>query len=194
MFSVVEMRAFIGIGLSDEAKAALTQSQQELATSHADVKWVQPEQLHVTLKFLDEISDAQRQQMEASLTTIAQQTSAFTMGLQAIGAFPSVSDPRIIWVGVGEGKASVVRLAEAIEQGARVLGLKREERPYSAHVTIGRVRSGRNLQSLTQQLKEAHWQAPVVWQATSLTFYQSLLGSGGPTYSVLEEIPLGVSP
>ena len=184
------MRAFIGISLPENVRAALTQLQQELATSRADVKWVEPEQLHVTLKFLDEISEQQRQQVETFLTRIAQQTPAFTMGLQAIGAFPSVSDPRIIWVGVSEGKSSVVRLAEAIEQDARTLGLKQEERPYSAHVTIGRVRSPRNTSALIERLRTAPWSPPPAWQATSITLYQSALSSTGPTYSVLADMPL----
>ncbi|MBI4597212.1 MAG: RNA 2',3'-cyclic phosphodiesterase [Candidatus Omnitrophica bacterium] len=184
------MRAFIGIGLSEEARAALTVLQQELSKSHADVKWVDAEQLHVTLKFLDEITEAQRQQVEGFLMKIAQHTSAFTMGLQELGAFPSLNDPRIIWVGVSEGKNDVIRLADAIEKESRALGLKKEEWPYSAHATIGRVRSPRGKHDFIEGLRNPHWTPPTAWQATSVTLYQSVLTSAGPTHSVLAEIPL----
>ena len=184
------MRAFIGISLPDEARRSLAALQQELEQSRADVKWVEPEQLHVTLKFLDEISDAQQSQIAQFLSRLAQQQPTFSIDLKAIGAFPSLNNPRILWVGVGEGTSQVIRLAGAIEEEARACSLRQEERPYSAHVTIGRVRSARHLQELIQQLSAVSWQPPTPWQVASLTFYHSVLSSAGPAYAVLAEVPL----
>ena len=184
------MRAFLGISLPEQIRASLVTLQEQLAESQADVKWVAPEQLHVTLKFLNEISEERTQQVTQFLRSIAQKTPAFMLQLQDLGAFPSVSDPRILWVGVREGGVAVVALAAAIEEQCRAYRLKREDRAFSAHATIGRVRSPRRREALVQRLRETTWDAPASWRATSVTFYQSVLGQAGPTYTVLAELPL----
>ena len=185
------MRAFIGIGLPEPVRTSLAALQQHLAESHADVKWVAPEQLHATLKFLDEITGAQQQQIAEFLTKISQQHEAFTLTLHHLGAFPSLHDPRILWVGAEEGKAAVVSFAEAIEKECRACGLKNEERAFSAHITIGRVRSPKQRQALIQALNTHAWTPPPAWQVSTVTLYQSVLSSNGPAYSVLGEFQLG---
>ena len=187
------MRAFIGIELPDEVRRALAQLQRELQAARADVKWVEPKNLHLTLKFLGEISEAQRQGVEACLKRIASQQPPFTLQLQGVGAFPSVESPRVVWVGIAQGKEEVRALAERIEQEATTLSLRQEERPFSAHLTLGRVRSPRNRKALAQRLRKAAWQPPGPFQVESITLFQSLLSSAGPTYTVLASIPLSLA-
>ena len=110
------MRAFIGIRLPDEIREALARLQEELGASGADVKWVAPSSLHVTLKFLDEITEAQRQPVEASLRRLAGTEPGFALGLDGVGAFPSMSAPRVVWVGLSEDREAVARIAQAIER------------------------------------------------------------------------------
>ena len=184
------MRAFIGIALPEQVRASLRELQQELNQAGADVKWVEPEQLHITLKFLDEISEEQQRQVQEALKRITQHTPAFQVGLRELGAFPSLNDPRIMWVGVDEGRSQVVQLAEAIEQDSRALGLKKEDRRYSAHATIGRMRSPRGARDFIERLHTIQWNPPTSWQASSITLYHSVLASDGPTYAVLADLPL----
>src|SRR3989338_8018709 len=108
------MRAFIGIALPDAVRSSLAGLQRQLSESGADVKWVEPANLHVTLKFLDEITDDQRRVVEALLGRVAAQETPFTLRLVDVGAFPSMKAPRVIWVGITEGRDRVVRLAQAI--------------------------------------------------------------------------------
>ena len=183
------MRAFLAVTLPADVQACLSRLQETLAESRADVKWVEPANLHVTLKFLDEISEAQRHEVEALVARIVHDQPPFLLGLTAPGAFPSFDSPRVLWVGLGEGKETVARLADAIERDAATLGLRREERPFAAHVTLGRARSPRARQALVQRLRAGAWQPPPPWRVASLTFYQSVLGSDGPRYSVLAEFP-----
>lgn len=185
------MRAFIALVLPDAARDALERLQQELRASRADVKWVEPDNLHVTLKFLGEISEAERQALERMLRQLATSMEPFALGLSGVGAFPSVSAPRVIWVGLGEGVEAAAHLAQAIEREGASIPLPREDRPFSAHVTLGRVRSPRGRQVLVVALKQSRWQPPSAWQVNAVTFYQSVLGSGGPQYTVLADIPLG---
>ncbi|MBI4003536.1 MAG: RNA 2',3'-cyclic phosphodiesterase [Candidatus Omnitrophica bacterium] len=184
------MRAFIGIALPDAVRSSLADLQRRLGESGADVKWVEPEHLHVTLKFLDEITEEQRRTVEEMLTHVAGQQRPFTLGLKQLGAFPSLRAPRIIWVGLEEGREPVVRIAERIEREGQAIGLRREERPVAAHVTLGRVRSPKRRDSLAQRLQSAPWEPPEPFQVTALTLYRSDLHSSGPRYTVLAEIPL----
>ncbi|MBI3321626.1 MAG: RNA 2',3'-cyclic phosphodiesterase [Candidatus Omnitrophica bacterium] len=184
------MRAFIGIALPDDIRGALAVLQQELAGAQADVRWVLASHLHVTLKFLGEMTDAQRQAVEALLERVAARESAFLLGLSGAGAFPSIQAPRVVWVGLSEGREAVARIGQAIEDEIRLIGLRREDRPLTPHLTLGRVRSSKRRSALTQRLQESAWEVPSPWRVTSLTLYQSVLGSAGPRYTVLAEVPL----
>ena len=185
------MRAFVAVDLPAHVRSALAELQQDLARSNADVKWVEPPNLHVTLKFLDEITDDERRTIEAMLRRIAEQEEPFTLGVREPGAFPSASAPRVLWVGLAEGRERVQRMAEAIEREGAAIPLPREARPFAAHVTLGRMRSPRHRQALAQRLRDTAWRAPDPWRVTTLTLYQSVLGSGGPRYTVLADVPLG---
>ena len=187
------MRAFLGISLPENVRNTLKALQDELAAARADVKWVLPEQLHVTLKFLDEVSDDQRRALESLLRRIAVDEEPFLLGMGGLGAFPSLESPRVIWVGLTEGHERLARLAEVIGREGAALQLRREERPFSAHLTLGRVRSSRGVAALTQRLRATSWQPPAAWRVDAVTLYQSVLTPAGARYTVLADIPLGAS-
>jgi 2'-5' RNA ligase len=185
------MRAFIGLALPEAIRARLQRLQSELGASGVDVKWVEPANLHVTVKFLDEISEAQRQAIETMIGQVASREAPFELGLDGVGAFPSVNAPRVVWVGLAQGRESLVRIAQALEQEGQRIPLRREERAFAAHLTLGRVRSSKRLGSLAERLRSAAPPTPASWRVASLTLYQSVLGSGGPRYTVLADVPLG---
>jgi len=184
------MRAFIGIALPDAVRSSLVSLQRRLGESGADVKWVEPEHLHVTLKFLDEITDEQRRRIEELLVRVAGGEGSFALGLKPVGAFPSLRAPRVVWVGLEEGRQPVIRIAERIEQEGQAIGLRREERPFAAHVTLGRVRSPKRREALAQRFQILAWEPPPTFRVVALTLYQSELGSSGPRYTALAEMPL----
>ena len=185
------MRAFLGLSLPEEIRESLRQLQRDLAASQADVKWVKPGNLHVTLKFLDEITEEQRRDVEVLLTRLADKEGTFALGVAEVGAFPSMSAPRVVWVGLSEGTETVARIAKTIEEAGRAIGLRREERPFAAHLTLGRLRSSRRRQELVRHLQHITWQPPAPWLVTSVTLYESVLSSSGPEYRVLADVPLG---
>lgn len=201
------MRAFIGIPLPQAVRHALAQLHAQLAAAKADVKWVDAENLHVTLKFLGEITDAQREATEGVLRGVVSQEAPFSLGMTELGAFPSMTSPRVIWVGLGEGKERVVKLAQAIEATGAAIPLRREDlpaalrttegsaaqagRPFAAHVTVGRVRSPRGRSALVAALGHVTWCVPAPWPVSSVVLYESVLKPTGPHYSVFAEVPLG---
>ncbi|MBI3021456.1 MAG: RNA 2',3'-cyclic phosphodiesterase [Candidatus Omnitrophica bacterium] len=185
------MRAFIGIPLPPDVRSSLSRLQRELAASGADVKWVRPAQVHVTLKFLGEISEGERHAIEALVARVAASETPFAIRLNAFGAFPSLTAPRVVWVGVGEGGEAVARLTEAIEREGVAIPLRKEERAFSPHITLGRVRSPRGRQALVAALRDARWDPPPPpWRVSSVTLYQSVLRPEGPQHTVLAEFPL----
>lgn len=187
------MRAFVAMALPQDVQRSLAELQRELARAGADVKWVEPANLHLTLKFLDEVSDEQRAGVEQSLRRLAGGQPAFSVRLGGVGAFPSADSPRVIWVGCAEGGEPLAQIAGQIERETSSLGICSSERPFAAHLTIGRVRSPRRRQELARALQEATWRAPGPWRVETLTLYQSVLGSAGPRYTALTEIPLGAA-
>lgn len=187
------MRVFVAIPLPEDVRASLAALQQELARSRADVKWVEPANLHLTLKFLDDITEAQHQAAAALLRDAASCEAPFRMSLREVGAFPSGHVPRVVWVGVEEGREAVGRLADAIEQGSRRLGLRKDEHRFSAHVTLGRVRSSTHRQVLADAMVGAAWRPPEAWRISAIRLYQSELSAAGSRYRVLDERALGAS-
>jgi 2'-5' RNA ligase len=161
----------------------------ELKRSGADVKWVEPANLHLTLKFLGNIAEEQVPSLISSLQQACGGLSAFTFSLEGIGAFPRTTSPRVIWVGVHEGKEALAGLAQRVEETCAALGFPAEERPFSAHLTIGRTRSPQGIARLIKQLQVAEFRGKTQAEAGQIVLFQSALSPHGPTYIPLAEIP-----
>ena len=104
------IRAFLAVELPEPLRREVAAFQSELRSSGADVKWVEAENLHLTLKFLGKIETAQAASLKERLSAGLKGVSPFTVRLEGIGAFPKTTFPRVLWVGVGEGKERLVEL------------------------------------------------------------------------------------
>ncbi len=184
------MRTFIAVELPEPIRAALTDVSARLAESQADVKWVEAQNLHVTMRFLGEMSEKPLEAIRARLEAIGRATPACEAQLSAPGAFPSMRSPRVIWMGIGAGAEALARVAAQIEEELRVLGVAPEARAFVAHVTLGRVRSSRLLDQLSSRLTEASWSPPGPFVVDHVTLFESRLSSAGPAYVPLARLPL----
>jgi len=186
------MRTFIAIELSDEIRAALAQIESHLKYSGADVKWVDEKNIHLTLKFLGEIDEDECGKVKVVLDQIADTTKSFEISVNDIGAFPKIDYPRVIWVGLDKGTAESKLLAERIDEVLSKIGFEKETRPFTAHLTIGRVRSSKNKQALKEKmgsvgLQETRDKRQVV---SSVVLFQSKLSPKGSIYTKLHEVRL----
>ncbi|PIP20527.1 MAG: RNA 2',3'-cyclic phosphodiesterase [Candidatus Omnitrophica bacterium CG23_combo_of_CG06-09_8_20_14_all_40_11] len=186
------MRTFIAIELPKEIKDSLSRLQEQLKATHADVKWVAPENIHLTLKFLGEIDDKKLEKIVKIIFDTAREKSKFQLRISSLGAFPKIDFPRIIWVGVDIGDKETRGIAEELEQNLAKIGIPKEDRPFSSHITIGRIRSSLNRERLVQDLKN---KAELGGQnldfyATSITLFKSTLTPKGPIYEILKETNL----
>jgi 2'-5' RNA ligase len=187
------MRLFIAVPVPDNVRDHLRQLLADLKKSRADYKWVEPENLHLTMSFLGETDPGRIAALESVLKESVGGRSAFTMAFGAIGAFDSLDRPRVLWVGMTEGASELKELAARLNQELLRAGFPCEGREFKPHLTIARMRTTRNLENLRARLghwsdpsRLAHMHAPV----DRLVLYESRLSSKGPTYFVVKEASL----
>jgi 2'-5' RNA ligase len=140
------IRTFVAVELGDDLRRSLIALQERLKRDlrSGRVEWTRPEALHVTLKFLGDIEEAQVAPIHEALTAAFTGQARFTVEVDGIGTFPTARDPRIIWAGL---KASgpehpLLSLSSAVERALLPLGFPAEDRPFHPHVTLGRVKDG----------------------------------------------------
>jgi len=187
------MRTFIAIPLPDRVRESLGEVQGQLKACASDVKWVEPDNIHLTLKFLGEIKDSQLNKVSLILEELAKDTPSFAVVICSIGAFPRITSPRVIWAGIDKGKEEVNDTAKRLEEKLSLIGIPKEERRFSSHITIGRTRSGLNLDKLAGGLEKMSLLANDQrreFQASKITLFKSTLTPKGPIYAILKEANL----
>lgn len=171
------MRAFIGIPIADELRPRLLEIRGALERTAADMKWEKPENFHLTLKFLGWIEEIAR--MRDLLSAI--EHPSFDLEFRGVGKFP-----RVVWVDVKGDLARLRSLAEKCESAALEIGVEKENRPFTAHLTLGRVRSSRNLQDLWKVVKSKSDEPVGPQHVHEFALYESTLTPKGAVYERVE--------
>src|SRR5262245_58439263 len=189
---MARLRTFIAVDLEPAVHSRVVSLRETLARTGADVKWVEPDNLHVTLLFLGEVEDRAVNEVCQAVTGCCAERTGFPMTVGKVGAFPNLRRPRTLWVGVGEGTQEMVALHDALEKVLLKLGCyRREERAYTPHITLGRIRSDRVDDRLVQALtKQADWDGGQMW-VREVRVMNSQLTPKGPVYSVMSRAKLG---
>lgn len=183
------MRAFVALEISGRVAEALAAFQKSLPSTGADVKLVERENLHLNLKFLGEISESQASEVGLRLKRIS--VPGAEVDVRGAGAFPSSSRPRVVWAGMArEHEGLVVPIADEVERLLQGIG-ERDDRPYRPHITLGRVRSFRNLKPLEELLLENSDREFGLIKLAEVKLKSSQLTPGGPVYTDLGVYPLG---
>lgn len=184
------IRAFIAIELTAEIKNQLGILIEQLKTSRADVKWVSPTNIHLTLKFLGDVPEKKLPSVHEALAGLLKNHPAFSLSLEHLGAFPTLRHPRIIWVGINKGADESTAIATAIDNCLCGFCINKETRPFSAHITLGRVRSGKNLSALATALTTISVPRSSQQNVPAITFFKSTLTPHGPIYDAIKNYPL----
>jgi 2'-5' RNA ligase len=180
------LRTFIAVGLDKAIRDRIAALQETLGRAGSDVKWTEVENLHVTLLFLGEVDDREVPEVCRAVSDRTKEHASFTMKVETAGCFPNVRRPRVLWVGVGNGAQELVALHDDLEPPLLELGCyRREDRKYSPHITLGRVKSDRPTHQLSAELaKQAGWKGGEIVVKDVLVM-SSQLGPAGPVYTVL---------
>jgi len=131
------VRLFIALTPPPTVQRAVWEAFAPLRDRRLPVKWVAPENVHLTLKFLGEVAPERQAEIVAALTSAAQGTKAITLVVHGAGAFPNTRAPRVVWAGI-EPDPAIEILADRVERGCATLGFPPEGRPFRPHLTLGR--------------------------------------------------------
>jgi 2'-5' RNA ligase len=179
------VRAFVAIRMSAQVEDAVAAMTETIKRPRDGVRWVPRANLHITLKFLGPSVDPHRlERLTAGLHEVAMKTAPFEVAARGLGAFPNLEHPRAIWVGLHSVELGA--LAARVETAAAEYGFERENRRWSGHLTIGRVRDTLHLKAATREALEAAKETNFgVSKIESITLYRSHLAPEGASYEAL---------
>jgi len=184
------LRCFIAIELPEELKRNIYVHVERLKASGADVKWVPLENLHLTLKFLGDTPEEQLNNINEKLVFLAKAHARFYLQVAQAGVFPNLKHPRVIWIGMRDSE-EVIRLQQDIDEAMAELGFERDDKQFTPHLTIGRVKSLKNQDALTQELATLKTVDFGKIEVNNITLMKSILKPSGAEHLKLREISLG---
>lgn len=176
------MRLFIAVPADDQVKAAAAAAVERLRRAGGDYRWVDPRDMHTTLRFLGETPEARLDEVSALMRDAASRTAPFELVYGGVGGFDSLDDPRVVWIGLEEGLGPLEKLA--------VLLGRDEPRPFSPHLTLGR----RRREAVPPEFISALRAEPVLSlrrPVDRISLYASRPAPFGHAYQILVDAPLG---
>ncbi len=183
-----EIRAFVALRLSPEIDEAIARFQNKLRKPGGEISWTKPAAFHLTLRFLgNRVPLEIIEQMGHGLRSIADATAPFIVQARGAGAFPSMNRPRVIWIGLVDGQ--LVPLAAEVEALSIKCGFEPQRRPFTPHLTIGRVRNPTRNPRMRQELEAAADLDFGCCPIEFMTLYRSHLSPRGATYEALATLP-----
>ncbi|MFH1395681.1 MAG: RNA 2',3'-cyclic phosphodiesterase [Candidatus Omnitrophota bacterium] len=184
-----EIRTFIAVELSDEAKAELSRIQSVFQKNPDNIKWVKPDNIHLTLKFLGNIQENKSEEIENVLKKAVLGIAPFEIVLHGLGVFPGENVPRVLWVGIKDGAKQLTDIADKIETLLAEKGFPKEKRNFSAHLTLGRIKHIKN-RTLFKNLLNSVIVKQVSVHVGRIVLFKSKLSSEGALHEVLQVINL----
>ncbi|HOA72720.1 MAG TPA: RNA 2',3'-cyclic phosphodiesterase [Phycisphaerae bacterium] len=188
------MRCFVAIELPDTVRNRLAELQTQLHGLDRTIRWTRPEQIHITIKFLGEVPDADVPQVCTSVTRTAARMPAIPLTVRGLGVFPPRGLTRIVWAGIDGPPAGLVACYGACEQALAELGFAPETRVFKPHLTLGRARDPRGARDVPRALEPFADFTAGSFTASQLVVFQSVLCRTGPTYTALARADLAGLP
>lgn len=183
------VRTFIAINLGSSLHRTLSEVIDKFASSKASVRWVAPEIAHLTLKFLGNVEEARLPEVSATCRKAVEGFNPIELELRAVGCFPNMNRPRVVWLGIEKGKEPLKKLQKNVENELELIGFPKEEREFRAHLTIGRVKGNDGISRLCRLLEEERNIFIGSMRAEKMSVMKSKTMPSGPVYTELKAIP-----
>jgi 2'-5' RNA ligase len=183
------LRSFIAIELPLAIRSALAELQQELKMCNADIRWVKPDNIHLTLKFLGEVKEGRIDGIVKGNRDVCGRYGRLRLEVRGLGVFPNRRSPRVLWVDV-TGDGMLAGLQRDIEGAMALEGFKKEKRGYTPHLTMGRFRSLREKDHLFERIDQLSDNSLGFMDVKSVALMRSDLGPAGAEYTRIAELPL----
>ncbi len=184
------MRSFIAIELPETTKLSLAELQQEFKNCGTDIRWVKPENIHLTLKFLGNIEEKNVSSIVKKIEGACNKYTAFSLEISGVGVFPNTKSPRVLWVGV-IGNEVFNGLQQEIESGMASLGFQRENRKFIPHLTLGRFKSSQGKGALLDKIQLYENNRFGLIDVMSISLMRSDLSPAGARHTRIAEVSLG---
>jgi len=185
------LRIFLAISLPPEVLANIELLQNRLKRSlQGDIRWVRPAGIHLTLKFFGEVTPEAVEKITAVVAGPAAATAPFVLEARGLGAFPDMNRPRVIWLGVAGETGALLSLQRNLEQALSGAGFPREERPFRAHLTLGRVKVPKGILGLARAVETGGDEGAGKIPVGEVTLFESELTPRGAIYTRLAAFPL----
>ncbi|MBD3223628.1 MAG: RNA 2',3'-cyclic phosphodiesterase [Caldithrix sp.] len=179
------IRCFLAINLPEKLKQSIAEYQQELKRLAPKVKWVKPQSIHITVKFLGNQPESVVDKVIANLHSLGDHARRFQLNIAGFGAFPSRNKPRVLWIGgSGQPHEHLYDMYRWIEEHLQPLGFEKEKKRFSPHLTLGRVKFPQNLDDLWAFVQENPF-PPYSFEVQRVELMRSQLKPDGARYSVL---------
>jgi len=181
------VRSFIAVDIEDESVLSRILSfQQSLAECGCDLKPVSRENIHITLRFLGELPPNLIEKIKEELSKVSY--SPFNVEFRGTGVFPNLRHINVVWVGIHRGAEELTRIFSQLEPKLRTLGVKPDNRGFSPHLTVARLKSQRNREMLTKTIMDMENHEFGSIPVNSIKLKKSVLTPKGPIYSTLHEL------
>lgn len=187
----MNLRLFIAIDIPEQIKEEISDLIEILKKYDADVKWIQPDNLHLTLKFLGETSDTLPEKIRESLLPIVSSYEPFFISIRSTGVFPHEKHPRVLWIGIVDSDR-LQSLKGDIDQKLSSVGFPMDDKNFHPHLTLGRVRSNKGMLSLMKDFRMFHEKFFGDCIVDRIKLMKSDLKPKGPVYTCLHDLPFGI--
>ena len=184
------MRCFVAISLPEELKASISGIQDRLKTAGADVSWTRQEGMHLTLKFLGEVEEKMIPEIERALDMAVDGITTFTLSVSGMGIFPDLKRPRVVWIGLKEEGDNLIRLHKGVDEELKKTGFPSEDRRFTPHITLGRIRSNRYIEKLFKLIDAEKGIDTGGFEVSEIHLIKSELKPSGAVYTELYSVML----
>lgn len=188
---MIVIRCFVAILLTDEAKSNIYRVTEPFRQFPLDVKWVERENYHLTLKFLGSLDPSRVEKADAILAGITREHDRFALSYGGLGMFPHPRRPRVLWLSLAGDVESLLALQLKLEKGLVAAGFLHEEKIFRPHLTLGRFRSTAHLDAFYNKYREIPVAKNIgTFPVPELHLMESKLTPAGPHYTSLASYPL----
>ena len=184
------IRTFIAIELPEKIVSSISKVQEGIKAYGFKFRWVRPENIHLTLKFLGNIKEADTEKVGRAIFESVKEYTPISLTAKGIGVFPGIKRPRVVWVGITSQLDSLMGLQKTLEEKLGAIGFPRDNRPFKGHLTLGRVKNKIDPKRFGDALKELGGFESETFVADRIILYKSELKPTGAVYTKLMDASL----
>lgn len=185
------IRSFLAIELPATIRTKIEKIVADLRSTSGDVRWVDPEKIHLTLKFFGNIEESRVDSIVEAIEGPLRSTEPFELTVRGTGAFPSLNNPRVVWIGLTDAKGVLIPLQKEIDASLEKIGFEREDRVFRPHLTMGRVKTSHGKEGLIRGVEKYREEEMGEFRVEKAVLFRSVLMRSGAVYTPLREVKLG---